>query len=394
MNLFNPYRNIFYYYRGPSSVMENSINSQIEDNTTKALINTLEMSDKKLLWNLLTDLNIIVPKSENIKFDLQVSKSTSRPDALILIDDVEILIECKVKLILTEDQLKRHISELKKGYLLCITKRKEDEKVVLSLDDKRIIYISWDKIYLLFKETFAKIAERKSLFIISQFLEYLEVINMAPFTGWNKKDFEAFLNINEDTKRELRLRVKDKFKLYMIQILDVVDKANILSVHIYEVGNVNINSDHIWGTLRKNSGEKTVNIVHFNFVIDADSFSMGIQVEGSKPTQKVFNKMVKDKIHVLNMLQKLIGYSFVIRMREEIGIRKWQSAVVASINLNDKLSMEDVEYIIDKSKQYKYFEYRIEKRYKRDEKILDNELFFEKSLKVIEQLKEFYEFAM
>jgi hypothetical protein len=48
----SPYQNIFFYYRGPTSKTleesEPAMDRQLEDNTTKALINVLEHSDSSL----------------------------------------------------------------------------------------------------------------------------------------------------------------------------------------------------------------------------------------------------------------------------------------------------------------------------------------------------------
>jgi hypothetical protein len=50
MGKYNPYKNIFFYYRGPSSERKvDQPDKQIEDNTTKAVINTLDYSERGLL---------------------------------------------------------------------------------------------------------------------------------------------------------------------------------------------------------------------------------------------------------------------------------------------------------------------------------------------------------
>lgn len=96
MRKYNPFRNVFYYYRGPSSKKEGQFDKQTEDNTTKALINTLENSEKDLLMCFLKNTGIDIKINDKVAYDLQVSEELSRPDALIQIDKYNIFIESKI----------------------------------------------------------------------------------------------------------------------------------------------------------------------------------------------------------------------------------------------------------------------------------------------------------
>jgi hypothetical protein len=51
------HRNCFYYFRGPAarSVEGREIEHQVEDNTTKALINVIEHSDRSVLTSFLDE---------------------------------------------------------------------------------------------------------------------------------------------------------------------------------------------------------------------------------------------------------------------------------------------------------------------------------------------------
>lgn len=132
------HQNIFYYYKG---MIDKDIEQQLEDNTTKALINVLENTSlgtqKKIIQNL---TGIKIPTdTDKINYILQVStigkeriadisnrfllafspvgkiedyeveyKRSSRPDAWIWSSDFVILFENKTRGELSKAQLKQH----------------------------------------------------------------------------------------------------------------------------------------------------------------------------------------------------------------------------------------------------------------------------------------------
>jgi len=393
MRKYNPFRNVFYYYRGPSSKKEGQFDKQTEDNTTKALINTLENSEKDLLMCFLKNTGIDIKINDKVAYDLQVSEELSRPDALIQIDKYNIFIESKIGASLDKDQINKHLKSISDGYLICITPSDKDRDIVQQIKKSNLRFISWKEVYLVFKEQFGKTKDEKTNFLIKQFLEYLEAINMAPFSGWDKKDFEAFLNIEDDPKRELRSRVKEKLKQYLIELKELPKEEKLFEDLETDVGKIEKDVTYVWGVLCKPPIKEKVHKPHFNFWVNSDEFGMGILIQGKSPANKMKKSINSEKDKFLKILKKLKGFDLIIRKRVSTGVRKYSAIDVTKIKLGEDISIEDIEYLIKKMEQYPLFEIHCTKLFKRDEGILDDQTFLEKSVELMKQLQDYYNFS-
>ncbi len=393
MRKYNPYRNIFYYYRGPSSI-KGEFDKQIEDNTTKALINTLQNSNKMALNRFLKAVRIDINPQGKIAYDLQVSGETSRPDALIKIGSNEIYLESKMDSPLEMDQIRRHLQLVSNGYLVCITPRERDRRIIQEINKKNLRFITWKDVYLCFQNTYGKTADKKTKFILGQFLEYLEAINMAPFSYWNKNDFEAFLNIEDDPKRELRSRVREKMKVYLSDLKSMLSQENLFEDLKPDVGNVQKNSFYVWGVLCKPPIEKKVHKPHFNFIIDSDVFTMGIEIEGITPARRMRKYILSDKKKFLKILRKLDGFDLILRKRLPTErIRQYQFINVLTIRLGKDVTYDDIEYLIKKVEQYDLFEFYCGISFKRDDRALNDMRFMKKTVGLMRNLEDYYIFS-
>jgi len=69
---FDPHHNIFYFYRGPKKDKENgTIDFQLENNTTKALLNTLYHSDPNVCKDFIYQFLDISIEPSSVNYALQ-----------------------------------------------------------------------------------------------------------------------------------------------------------------------------------------------------------------------------------------------------------------------------------------------------------------------------------
>lgn len=232
------HQNIFYYYTGASK-NEKDVERQIEDNTTKAFINTLENCSLEVQKQIIENLGIKIPKTcKKLNYTLQAStigceriakrkfilaispsgkkppdyndkdyRNKSRPDAWIWSSSPSsfvILLENKTKGELDNAQLKQHGKSLGTGHELIVKK--------------------WIDVHSAIKKLSNTELNKTDKFILGEFKRYLEVTNLSGFDGFDKEDF---MRLYSDDKAEFDYLVK-KFKNLGMAIGKRLDKERHL----------------------------------------------------------------------------------------------------------------------------------------------------------------------
>ena len=217
------HRNIFYYYRGGRR-SDADRERQLEDNTTKALINTLEYGSPAVVASFLKWLGItpsegktnfelqrrsigrerirsrpqrvllgLVPKEAGTESGQEASQSVeegSRPDAWMYGDNYVVLIESKVVGGLDADQKRRHELTLAAG--AARTVRQEERR--------------WPDVHRFFLDAKAELRlSGKNKWLVEQFTQYLEWNGMSDFAGLEEGVFEYFVTRDDpDTRTWVR----------------------------------------------------------------------------------------------------------------------------------------------------------------------------------------------
>jgi len=391
---FNPYRNLFYYYRGSTSGQK-QFEKQLEDNTTKALINTIEFTSNSLLFLFLSALNIPIKNKYKPNYDLQVSGEFSRPDALITLGKSNIFIESKIDASLDLKQIKKHLKSIDDDYLVCITPREKDSLKLRSINYSKLRFITWQKIYEVFSAYTTSHGRKNNNLVLNQYLKYLESINMAPFNGFQKEDFDSFLHIEDDPKREIRSIVKNKFKKYLEELYGELKKDKLFKKLDYSIGNLRQDSKAVWGIICKRPMNNKVQKPQFHFSLDRNCFRIGIMVEGKKPAKRMNKKIMTSPQSFYKIIKKLNG--FVLEIKNKVNIdnipKKFKHYPVATIKLGKEIMMEDVDYIANKVSHYNLFMFYCYKEIPRDDKMLQSKRFINASKKFLTQTVPYYMFA-
>jgi len=258
--------NIFYYYRGPEQSQQKQLDPQLENNTTKALVNTLKHCDSAVALKFLEWLGITatgkvetelqkttigkerihrtsqrlllgltaVPERRGNSICTNLERSVngdSRPDGWLYGEDFVVLIESKVgNASLEPNQMRSHFCKLK----------------VDTPQEPKCEVRTWAEVHQFFVTLLPELKD-KNKFLVEQFTQYLEYKNMSEFSGFEEEMFEFFVHAEKDsdTKQEIRGRMDLLGKKVLLKPngLQVLNKSFYTMHH---VGNFGSKDDHFW----------------------------------------------------------------------------------------------------------------------------------------------------
>ncbi len=366
----DPHRNIFFYYAGTAKAVGGR-DRQLEDNTTKALVNLLELTangdpEGQLTQNFIAYLEVSTSDSGAPDFALQrstigeialarakdklllgiapkvdgnvdlpeVGDQSSRPDAWIWLRDAVVCVETKVVGTFDPKQLAAHANTLGAG--------------------ARQSLLTWRNVYGFFADQLAAALETRptslTTVLLGQFIEYLRIIayrqeiNMGEFDGFRPEHFAAFtFRDREDTKDNQR-----RVKHYLGQFVSAVREelpASLSDFGHQQVGNLKADASHSWSTLSR--GKKPVHEAHFSFAVGSDDFAVRLLLEGLKPTKMAKRAISERPERFLEILEKLGDWRIRVRRRWQVQPRKFKANDACVIEL-DSVRQIDVNYVLVK----------------------------------------------
>ena len=258
------HENVFYYYRGSRQSQPEQYDQQLEDNTTKALVNTLQHCDPAVALKFLTWLGMKATE----KVAVQLQKSTigkarirrasqrvllglvgvpepssdsdaamqegpadggSRPDAWLYGEDFVVLIESKVGgASLKPSQMQAHLRKLQPN----------------GRHRPRCEVRTWAEVHQFFAMRLPELSG-KDKWLVEQFNQYLEWKGMTEFAGFEEWMFEFF--VCEEKDAEEKKLIRRTMERFGEKVLNSGLKA--ASPSFYQepwVGKLSTGGDHFW----------------------------------------------------------------------------------------------------------------------------------------------------
>ncbi len=301
------HHNIFYYYRGAHQ-QEKDKERQLEDNVTKALINTLRHANGRVRKEFLKWLGIpiraddhirlvlqrptigeerisrkkkrvlvaLLPERGDFKPDSDIGDATdydSRPDAWIYGDDFVVLIESKVIGYIDAKQMNRHFSKLMRDG--------EPEPVYI---EQR-----WADVHHLFSRIWHGLNGTDN-WLAGQFTEFLEYNNMADFTGFKTEFFDYFFTRDDD---DVRKWVRASFADFAMKVQAVLVQFDPF-YETFDVGQLKVSDEHAWaafGPGTEKDTKKYRNMAHLMITADSQGLEVKANIELKSATDHLKEKI-------------------------------------------------------------------------------------------------------
>jgi hypothetical protein len=344
------HQNLFYYYRGGNR-NDKDIQEQLENNVTKAFVNVLEKSSLNLQKKIIREI-IHFPLSKNIdKINYTLQETTigeerikkirkrcilgispegvvdknegrkylksSKPDAWIWSNDFVILIENKIQGNLDEAQLKKHNE----------------------LIDGDIQIKSWKKdIYPIFKKTEKEQLNSKDKLLVQEFNEFLDMVGLTEFTGFEKKDLVRMYSEEEDEVDY----VEKKFK----KLGDII-AIKLSKKGLHHHGHRS-KPDDWWDYFVRDTKRSYYTYAHFSIYTSDLFLGVKFHLQSHTPDFTIFKKKLRNEpdgfSELIKKLKKSkVSYEIELTDREHIGGYDTESGFCYTIYSkyldNDKINL-------------------------------------------------------
>jgi len=310
------HHNLFYTYRGPGTDADRD--RQLENNVTKALINTLRLGGEAVWRPFLAWLGIADATGADFLLQrrdlpsghaahkrhralLGISKRKSAwppgvcegtnyeslPDAWVYGDGFAILVESKIG---DNDFSPKHMG----AHLARLGSTEHlPPKIVLQ---------TWRDVRGFFHNILPSLTDASTLLLVTQFIQFLEYSDMSGFTGFQPEHFNYFLLHDDDeARRWVRGQVEDFADRVQTQLHDKVDS-------FYEhphVGVLKPSDSYCWAAFGPAPWEKCKKFAHQTIEVSPNGLRMFVNVETKPATHRLKAVVEHSRDELLAALQKL-----------------------------------------------------------------------------------------
>jgi hypothetical protein len=367
------HHNIFYYYRGAQRSGQER-ERQLEDNTTKALINTLKHCDPKVTFEFLGWLGIkatkpvtlelqkatiskgeIGNKSQRLLLGIVPTKETedpcaklgrtaagekdSFPDAWIYGDNFVVLVESKVA---GREGASLELGQMERYYqkLLVDTEQQPDCRIH-----------TWAEVHRFFKNLSDELGDEltpKDKWLIEQFTQYLEWIGMAEFIGLEQGMFDYFATRIDDRNEDDRQWVCGTMRSFAEKILEGLQTVDSSFYQDHDVGRLFLKDDHCWAAFGPKD-KKYRRLAHQTVSLYDYGLDVFVNAELKPAVDRLRKKITQDKQAFGEAISRLPGlFSVQVGERKLIRGSLYEYTLVDSLESNklDEGGFDRVENLL------------------------------------------------
>lgn len=312
------HRNLFYSYRGSKADIADR-DRQLENNVTKALINTLDLGGSRVCGPFLAWLGLA--DTPNVKYLLQrynlpttaaaekrdrillgISKkelywadasmngsSESVPDAWVYGDNFVVLVESKIDdSAFSQRQMQAHLALLKST----------------GSEPPKIVPKTWSQIHCFFERLLPRLMDASpAKLLVEQFVEFLEYIGMTEFTGFRLEHFRYFLLHDDDDARRW---IRDQVRYFATRIQAGLCESTPF-YEITDIGNLKLTDAYCWAAFgpRGNAYRK---VTHQTISLGSDGLRLFVNCETKAATDRLKSVLKKSNAVFRTMLQHLHAF--------------------------------------------------------------------------------------